>query len=66
MKKFKNVITIAMVVVLITSTLTGYNRKIVSAISKSTVTEGKPVKVGVLLYKLDDFISEVRKSLEDI
>lgn len=67
MKKFRNIITIGMIVAIITTILTGYDCKMASATTKLAVTEGKPVKAGVLLYRADDqFISEVSKSLQDI
>ena len=63
MKKSKRILTIIIVVFMIIVTLTDCSKKAVSTIT----TQGKPVKVAVFLLDFtDDFISLIRKNLEDI
>jgi len=65
MKNLKKIITITIVVVMISAILVESSEKVVGASFR--VTEGEPVKVGVLLYKFDDaYISLIRQNLEEI
>lgn len=65
MKKVKRILTIVIAIGMISSILTQFIGKSVGASLR--VTEGEPVKVGVLLYKFDDaYISLVRQSFEEI
>ena len=65
MKNLKKIITITIVVVMISAILAESSEKMVGASLR--VTEGEPVKVGVLLYKFDDaYISLIRQNLEEI
>ena len=65
MKNLKKIITITIVVVMISAILVEFSEKMVGASLR--VTEGEPVKVGVLLYKFDDaYISLIRQNLEEI
>ena len=59
MKIFKKILLLIMITTILTTTLIGS--------VQSNVASRNPVKVGVLLYNFDDlYISNVRKSLEDI
>ena len=65
MKKLKKILTITIVLVMISSILTGCDEKMAS--TSSRVVEGKPVKIGVLLIDFDDdYISLLRQDLEEI
>ena len=65
MKILKKIIKVTIVSVMMISTLAGCNKNATS--TSSRVNEGKPIKVGVLLYRFDDvYISLVRQSLERI
>ena len=65
MKKLKKILTITIVLVMISAILTGCSEKMVGASSR--VTEGEPVKVGVLLIDFTDaYISLIRQNLEEI
>lgn len=59
MKVLKNIVIKIIIPIFLITTLISYN--------VNAVVEGRPVKVGVFLYKLDDpFISLVKESLENI
>ena len=59
MKIFKKILLLIIIATILTTTLIGS--------VQSNVASRNPVKVGVLLYNFDDiYISNVRKSLEDI
>lgn len=59
MKVLKNIVIKIIIPIFLITTLLSYN--------VNAVVEGRPVKVGVFLYKLDDpFISLVKESLENI
>ena len=65
MKILKRILTITIVLVMMTTLIVSWNKKI-TIISAQVVNE-KPVKVGVLLHRFDDaYISLVRESLEEI
>ena len=65
MKKLKKILTITLVLVMISSILTGCAEKM--ARTNSRVVEGKPVKIAVLLIDFaDDYISLLRQDLEEI
>lgn len=65
MRVFKKILTIILIPVMIASVLIVFSGK--TTASTSSPPEGKPIKVGVLLYRFDDaFIALVRQSLEQI
>ncbi len=65
MRTLKKILTLIIVLVMITSILTSCNRNVIS--TNLQVTDGKLIKVGVLLYRFDDvYISLIRQSLENI
>ncbi|PRR81004.1 galactose ABC transporter substrate-binding protein [Clostridium vincentii] len=65
MKKIKNILTVTMVVVIITSILSGCGKKIIESSSK--VVEGRPAKVGVLVNRGKvNFIPLIVENLERI
>jgi methyl-galactoside transport system substrate-binding protein len=65
MRKLKKILTLIIVLVMMTSILTSCNENAIS--TNLRVSEGKPIKVGALLYRFDDaYISLVRQSLEEI
>jgi len=57
MKILKKILEIIMVSIMIISILESCDQKATS--TSLRVAEGEPAKVGVLLYKMDDFISLV-------
>ncbi|GKX65717.1 galactose ABC transporter substrate-binding protein [Inconstantimicrobium mannanitabidum] len=58
MKVLKNIVIKIIIPIFLIATLLSYN--------VNAVVEGRPVKVGVFLYRLDPFISLVKESLENI
>lgn len=65
MKPFKKLLTIIMIIVAVNTMLVGCVPKVTS--TSSRLVQGRPIKVGVLLYKANDlYISEVRQNLEQI
>jgi len=65
MKIFKNFLVIIVVSVMITTIISSCNQNVINSISR--FIEEKPIKVAVLLHRFDDeYISLVRKSLEEI
>lgn len=64
MKILKKVLKIIMVSIMISAIFESCDQKVAS--TSLIVAEGEPVKVGVLLYKMDDFISLVVQNLEEI
>ncbi|PRR81002.1 galactose ABC transporter substrate-binding protein [Clostridium vincentii] len=64
MKKIKKILIITIVVVMIRPILIGVSQKVGASLS---ITEGEPVKVGVLLIDFtDDYIALLRQDLEEI
>ena len=65
MRLLKKILTIIMVSIIMTTIIASCDKNVTS--TSSRVVEGRPVKVGVLLYRFDDaYISLVRQSLEEI
>ncbi len=65
MKEFKRILTITMITIFITTILISCNKKVIA--TSSRITQGQPVKVGVLLNRLNiDYIPLVRQNLEEI
>ena len=65
MKIFKKVLTIIMFSIMMFTIIVSCKQNIIS--TSVRVVEGKPIKVGVLLYRFDDaYISLVHQSLEEI
>ena len=65
MKTLKKILKISMVTAMMMAILAECSSQVVNVSLR--VTEGEPVKVGVLLYKFDDvYISLVHQSLEEI
>ena len=63
MKILKRILSSISVIFFVSAILTSYNKKIVNAASAQT----KPAKVSVFLLDFtDDFISDIRQSLEDV
>lgn len=63
MKIFKMILSFIIIIFLMSATLTNYNKKVVSIVSAETI----PSKVAVFLLDFtDDFISEIRQSLEEV
>jgi len=65
MKKLRSIVRITIIIVVITFILTGCSKKIIY--TNLRVVEGKSVKIGVVLIDFqDDYISLIRKDLEEI
>ncbi|HEY5524105.1 MAG TPA: galactose ABC transporter substrate-binding protein, partial [Clostridium sp.] len=65
MKKLKKILTITLVILMISTILTGCAEKM--ARTNSRVVEGKPVKIGVLLIDFtDNYLSLIKQDLEEI
>lgn len=65
MRNSKKTLAIIIIMIIVSIILGSRDEKVID--TSSRVSEGEPVKVGVLLYKFDDaYISLVRQSLEEI